>query len=226
MRAFEDHCWKDVVNDEMLEIYEPYARELRVGQKPALLLVDLYNKVYVGGDIPVRAANRIQPGSCGEYAWAALPPTVRLLGAARLAKIPVVYSTRHPRTLAKATFRKTTGPEPEDLYAIHEQVAPLDSELVIYKERASAFFGTPLVAHLRLMGVDSLIICGEATSGCVRATTMDAYNYGFHCSVVEECTFDNTLLCHKINLFDLHHKYADVMGVDEVVAHLQASGSA
>src|SRR3954451_13717369 len=90
MRAFEDHCWKDVVNDEMLEIYEPYARDLRVGPNPALLLVDLYNKVYVGGNIPVRAANRIQPVSCGEYAWAALPPTVRLLGAARLAKIPVV----------------------------------------------------------------------------------------------------------------------------------------
>ena len=226
MRDFEDHCWRDVVTDEMLEIYEPYARETRVGANPALILVDLYNKVYVGGSIPVHAANRIQPGSCGEFAWNALPPTIRLLSAARSAKLPVVYSTRHASTRAKSTFRKVSKPEPEELFHIQEQVAPLDGELVIYKERASAFFGTPLVAHLRLMGADSLIICGEATSGCVRATVMDGFNFGFHCTVVEECTFDNTLLCHKVNLFDMHHKYADVMGVDDVVAHLEQLKSA
>jgi maleamate amidohydrolase len=217
---FEDHCWKDLVSEEMLEIYEPYQRELYVGKNPAVLVVDLYNKVYMGGPIPVREANRIQPGSCGEYAWAALPHTVRLLSAARRANIPVIYCTRHAKTRANATFRKIPGPEAEDLYHIQEQVAPESGDLVIYKERASAFFGTPLVAHLRLMGIDSLIICGEATSGCVRATAIDSFNYGFHNVVVEECTFDNTILCHKVNLFDLHHKYADVMRVDDVVVHL------
>ena len=93
--------------------------------------------------------------------------------------------------------------------------------LVIHKERASVFFGTPLVTHLRKMGADSLIICGESTSGCVRATTLDAYSLGFHNTLVEECCYDRAMLPHKINLFDMHHKYADVMHIEEVVEHLQ-----
>jgi maleamate amidohydrolase len=91
---------------------------------------------------------------------------------------------------------------------------------VIYKERASAFFGTPLIAHLQQKRIDSLIICGESTSGCVRASTVDAYSYGFHNVVVEECTYDRSPITHKVNLFDLHHKYADVMHIEEVLAHL------
>ena len=63
-------------------------------------------------------------------------------------------------------------------------------------------------------------MCGESTSGCVRASVVDAYSNGFHVSVVEECTFDRAEFTHKVNLFDLHHKYADVMHLDEVVAHL------
>jgi isochorismate hydrolase len=112
------------------------------------------------------------------------------------------------------------GREPEELYHIKEELAPMPGDLVIYKERASGFFGTPLVAHLRKLGAESLIICGESTSGCVRASTVDAYSYAFHNVVVEECTYDRSLLSHKVNLFDLHHKYADVMHVEEVIAHL------
>ena len=65
-----------------------------------------------------------------------------------------------------------------------------------------------------------VIVCGESTSGCVRASAVDAYSYGFHVVLVEECCFDRSELSHKINLFDMHHKYADVMRIDEVVAHL------
>ena len=89
-----------------------------------------------------------------------------------------------------------------------------------FRKRASGFFGTPLIAHLRKAGADSLIIFGESTSGCVRASTVDAYSYGFHNVVVEECTYDRSMLSHKVNLFDLHHKYADVMHIEEVLAHL------
>ena len=88
------------------------------------------------------------------------------------------------------------------------------------KQRASVFFGTPLVAHLTQLGVQTLIICGESTSGCVRATAVDAYSHGYHVVLVEECCFDRSILSHKINLFDMHHKYVDVMHVDDVVAHL------
>ena len=79
---------------------------------------------------------------------------------------------------------------------------------------------TPLIAHLQMLRVNSLTICGESTSGCVRASTVDAYSYGFHNVLVEECTYDRSMLSHKVNLFDLHHKYADVLHVDEVLAHL------
>jgi maleamate amidohydrolase len=219
-RDFEDHCWKDIVDAEMLEIYEPYRRTVRVGRNPAVLAIDLYNKAYQGGSRPVREVNRRYSGSCGEHAWNALEPTVKLIAAARGAGIPVIYTTRHADTDGiQSTNRRKSG-ESEELYGIKEELAPLPGDLVIYKERASGFFGTPLIAHLRKLGAESLIICGESTSGCVRASTVDAYSYGFHSVVVEECTYDRSPLNHKVNLFDLHHKYADVMHVDEVIAHL------
>ena len=221
MTDFNDHCWKDVVDEEILEIYAAYRRDTYVGPAPAVLAIDLYRNAYRGGNIPVREANRAHPGSCGENAWKAIEPTQRLFKAARAARVPVIYTTRHADTGGvKSTNRQMQG-ETEEQYAIIEALAPQPGERVIYKERASAFFGTPLVAHLRDLRVESLIICGESTSGCVRASTVDAYSYGFHNTVVEECTFDRSMLSHKVNLFDLHHKYADVMHVDQVIAHLE-----
>lgn len=219
-RDFEDHCWKDLVDEDVLAIYAPYRREVRVGRNPAVLAIDLYNKAYQGGARPVREVDRLFPGSCGERAWAALEPTRQLFAAARRAGIPVIYSTRHAETGGVDSTHRRKGRESEELYHIKAEVAPAPGDLVIYKERASVFFGTPLVAHLRMLGTDSLIICGESTSGCVRASTVDAYSNAFHSVVVEECTYDRSMLSHKVNLFDLHHKYADVMHLDEVVAHL------
>jgi nicotinamidase-related amidase len=219
-KDFNDHCWNDVIDDEIREIYEAYHRETYVGARPAILAIDLYNKAYLGGNRPVREVNREHAGSCGENAWRAVEPTQRLLSAARAAGIPVIYSTRHADTAGVASTNRRKAVETEDLYAIKDEVAPLPGELVIYKERASVFFGTPLIAHLRRLGVESLILLGESTSGCVRATTVDAYSYGFHNTLVEECTYDRSMLSHKINLFDMHHKYADVMHVDDVIAHL------
>jgi nicotinamidase-related amidase len=222
-RDFEDHCWKDVVDDEILEIYEAYHRDIYVGARPAVLAIDLYNKAYRGGNKPVREVNREHSGSCGENAWKALAPTQRLFAAARAAGVPVVYTTRHADTGGVHSTNRKLRDEAEEDYAILDQLAPKPGELVIYKERASAFFGTPLIAHLRRLGVESLIICGESTSGCVRASTVDAYSYGFHNVLVEECTYDRSMLSHKVNLFDMHHKDADVMHVDEVVSHLEKS---
>ena len=221
-RDFEDHCWKDIVDEEILEIYTAYHRKLFVGKNPAVLAIDLYNKAYEGGNRPVREVNRLHSGSCGENAWKAIAPTQQLFTAARKAGVPVVYTTRHVDTRGVHSTNRNLGREAvkSDMYDIKDDLAPQPGELVIYKERASGFFGTPLVAHLRMMGIDSLIICGESTSGCVRASTVDAYSNGFHNVVVEECTYDRSMLSHKVNLFDLHHKYADVMHVDEVLAHL------
>ena len=219
--AFEDHCWKDLLDDELLEIYSSYQRTLKVGKNPALLAIDLYNSAYWGGNLPVIEANRIHKGSCGENAWKAIEPTKRLFSAARAAGIPVIYTTRKPDTRGvNSTHRDHGGKLADDVYDIYEAFPPQPGELIIHKERASGFFGTPLVAHLRLLGVDSLIVCGESTSGCVRASVVEGYSYGYHMTVVEECTYDRSMLSHKVNLFDLHHKYADVMKVEEVLAHL------
>ena len=151
--TFENHCWKDLLNEDILKVYRAYQRPVYVGPKPAVLAIDLYNKVYLGGSKPAGPLNDVFPGSCGEFAWNALPHTIRLLDAARAAKIPVIYSTRHADTKGvQSTFRKLSQ-ETEELYHIKDEVAPRADELVIYKERASVFFGTPLIAHLRLLGV-------------------------------------------------------------------------
>ncbi len=222
-RAFEDHCWKDVIDSDLLEIYSAYERDLYVGEKPAVLVIDLYKNAYRGGNKPVIEANRESAGSCGENAWNALPPTQALLAAARAAGVPVIYTTRHVDTGGvQSTNRSMRKKLSSDAYDIIDEVSPQDGELVIYKERASAFFGTPLIAHLNQRGIRSLIVLGESTSGCVRASVVDAYSHGFHTTLVEECTFDRSMLSHKVNLFDLHHKYADVMHVDEVLDHLNA----
>jgi maleamate amidohydrolase len=221
---FEDHCWKDVVSDEILEIYRHYRRETYIGQRPALLAIDLYNLAFEGGPKPVAEVIKEFPSACGVHAWNAVKPIQELFAAVRSRGLPVIYTTTETRREAKpvnvhATNRRITKIDPR-AYEIHESFKPEPGDLVIYKERASGFFGTPLIAHLTMLGVDGLIVCGETTSGCVRASVVDAYSNGFHTVVGEECVFDRSVLSHKVNLFDLHHKYADVMHLDEVKGRL------
>jgi nicotinamidase-related amidase len=227
-RDFEDHCWKDVVDAETLQVYRDlWARETYVGANPAMIAVDLYNSAYEGGPLPVPEANKLSPGSCGKFAWEAIEPTKKLFAAVRAVGIPIVHLTRAVRpgvdqvqSTAKPIESRNKAP-----FDIREEFAPLPGELVIYKELASGFFGTPLGPYLRKMRVDSLIICGESTSGCVRATAWEGYSHGFHVTLVEECCFDRSLLSHKINLFDLHHKYADVMHLEDVLAEIDTRTS-
>ena len=74
-RDFEDHCWKDVIDADTIQIYQAYRRKVYVGDNPAVLAIDLYNKAYRGGDRPVKDVDREFSGACGEYAWKAMPPT-------------------------------------------------------------------------------------------------------------------------------------------------------
>jgi nicotinamidase-related amidase len=217
---FEQHCWQDVIDADLIRLYEDYHRETVVGKNPALLLVDLYNLVYRGGNKPVSDLYKTYQLSCGEFAWNAVAPTKALIAAARNAGIPIIYLTRHLDTRGIVSVKRSVPLKlPPDAYEIFPDFAPRIQDLVIHKERASGFFGTPLIAHLQMMGVRSLVVCGESTSGCVRHTVLDAYAHGFHVSIAEECTFDRNPLLHKINLFDMHHKYADVMHTDEIVEH-------
>ncbi len=221
---FEDHAWKDVVPEDLIRLYAPYRRETFVGPAPALLLIDLYNLAYQGGSRPPAELQDSYPSSCGLYAHRAIEPTKRLIAAARGAGIPIFYcfgDTRPqsaPRRVG-ATHRKGVRRDPSD-FEIWPDFAPQEGDILIPKQRASIFQGTPLISHLNILGVKSVIVCGESTSGCVRASCVDAHSSGLHVSLVEECTYDRHELVHKMNLFDLHHKYADVMHLDEVLAHL------
>lgn len=217
---FENHCWKDVYDAEALAASGKYARETKIGENPALLLVDLYNFVYDGGNRPLREIQDDYPGTCGEFAWDAIEPTKRLIAAARAAQIPLIYLTRKTTTgIASTTrgFPKARVTLKPDAYDIRADFAPQPGDTLIYKERASGFYGTPMIAYLNKLRVRSLIMCGESTSGCLRNTVQDAFMNGYHVSIAEECAFDRNLLSHKVNLFDMHHKYADVMHTDEIV---------
>lgn len=221
---FEDHCWRDTVPEDILTLYSHYAREVFVGPRPALLAIDLYELAYQGGPRPVAEVSKTYPSSCGEHAWNAIAPTQRLFRAARAAGLPVFYSVADTRpesapSSVVATKRRNMSVDPA-MYAIRPEFAPMPGDVVITKMRASAFFGTPLTAHLTQLGIRSLIVCGESTSGCVRASVVEAYSHGYHVTLAEECCFDRSPLSHKVSLFDLHHKYADVMRIDEIEAHL------
>jgi nicotinamidase-related amidase len=91
---------------------------------------------------------------------------------------------------------------------------------VVLKKYASAFFGTDLVSRLNARGVDTLLVAGSTTSGCVRASVVDAMQYGFRVAVVREAVGDRAAPAHRQSLFDLDSKYADVVGLDEAVEYL------
>jgi nicotinamidase-related amidase len=218
---FEDHCWKDVIPPEDMATYASYTRETHIGTNPALLAVDLYNLVYKGGAELPHELEPDYPNSCGIYAHNAIEPTKKLFAAARAAGIPIFYVTaQYSPHRVQSTRRRGKLAVSEHDCEIHDAFAPRPEDTVFRKERPSAFFGTPLVAHLNQRRIDSLIVCGESTSGCVRASTLEAHMYGFHVSLVEECVFDRSEIIHKVNLFDMHHKYADVMKLNEVVTLL------
>ena len=225
IESFEDHCWQDVVTPEILETYKPYHRNTYIGQRPALLAIDLYNLVYEGGPKQPHELVKDHKSSCGIYAYNAIKQTQELFALARSLKLPIFYTTSETRKEVSpdkisATNRQHAPIDPR-LFEIREEFKPQPGDVIIYKERASGFFGTPLVAHLTQKGIDSLIVCGESTSGCVRASCVDAYSLGYHVSIVEECVFDRSPLSHKVNLFDLHHKYCDVMKLEEVKESLK-----
>jgi maleamate amidohydrolase len=223
---FEDHCWKDVMDPQILEIYTAYKRPVYIGKRPALVAIDLYRQVFDGGPQPVYEAFKKFPSSCGINAWNAVKPIQEVFALARANKFPVFYTTGDARKQAKpkmveATQRQNRNEDPSRGYEIMDEFKPEPQDVIITKQRASGFYGTALVAHLVQLGIDTVIIVGESTSGCVRASVADAYSNGFHVVVVEEGVFDRSILNHKVNLFDMHHKYADVMSLAEFKNHLE-----
>lgn len=201
------------------------------GNKPALLLIDLYRWVYGDEPEPLLESSKKWPGSCGLAGWDALSDTQALLRASRDAGIPVIYSTGSdaPGLVAWSKGSRTrpaSGANPEmderkrRMYDIIPEVAPLADELVIRKSSPSVFWGTPLSGQLIALGVDTILVSGESTSGCVRATVVDGCTERFRMMVVEEAVFDRHQACHAVNLFDMDQKYADVVTLEETLGYL------
>lgn len=220
------HVWEDVVTEPMRSIYRAYERPLGIRGSTAVLAIDLYNKVFAGGALPPHELQKEFPSSCGEYAHAAVGPIVSVFSTARTLGIPVLHATAlRARSDVRATHRRVGGREGggDEQWEFFAPLAPMEDERIIEKERASSFYGTALLAELVQRGIDTVIVVGESTSGCVRASVVDGYSNGFHMVVVEDGVFDRSWLNHQVNLFDLHHKYADVLPAEHIIALLQAA---
>lgn len=192
------------------------------GERPALLLVDLMRAYFT-------------PGSALDLkSRAALAGSAQLLGAARRQRIPVAHSMVHYRVGAADAglfIRKVPAlavladGQPGAMGEFMAEVAPLDDEILVVKQYASAFFGSSLASTLVSLGVDTLVIGGVSTSGCIRATATDAMQHGFRPLVVDEACGDRNEELHRSNLRDLDAKYADVVSLTEALAYLSVVGS-
>ncbi|MCE2947581.1 MAG: isochorismatase family protein [Betaproteobacteria bacterium] len=224
-----ESLWSDVIDAPTAALMAGRKMAPFSGRRLAVVAVDLYDLVYDGGPKPVPELIESYPASCGEFAWRALPPTMELFSCARENGVPVVhvtYDTRletDPRRI-HPTNRKRRQPD-LSLYTIKKELTPQPGELVIYKKRASAFFGTPLAAFLNELRVDALIMVGESTSGCVRSSVVEGWSHGYPVAVVADCVFDRCDLIQKASLFDMHLKYAEVMDVAAACGHIHASAS-
>ena len=228
--------WDDVVPEQDMAVYRAagYGRVQGFGERPALLIIDV-NYGFIGHKPqPILESVKVWRNSCGEGGWEAVGRIRRLLEASRAARIPVIYTTSDQADDVRGirpgkSFRPAEQVRlPDFPYGpsdIVREIAPRQGELLIRKQRASAFFGTTLVSHLIQYRIDTLLVAGTTTSGCVRASVVDAQAYNFRVSIVEDCVFDRWEISHKVALFDLHAKYADVITLKEALDYLASRAS-
>ena len=216
--------WDNYITPDVKEMYQHYRSEPKIGTKPCLLLIDLYNLSYKGGDAPVSEVIKTNPSGCGEHAHKAVKPTQMLISLYRELQLPIVFTSRDWQAHSSGTHstqrqRKNIS---ESDYDIYPEFNRLPSDTLIRKSRASVFFQTELDEVIEDMGIDSIVLGGESTSGCVRASVVDAYSRGLPPVLVQECVFDRNPISHAINLFDMHHKYGHVTSISEVLKLLQS----
>jgi nicotinamidase-related amidase len=205
------------------------------GENPCVLVIDDYYSVLGLERLPILESIKTWPMSCGLEGWEAIDKTVELLAMARSNGIPVIYCHgledfnapwASRRKTSKRSDRMSLSHLPEEMRRkaneIVEEIAPQPGDLVIKKAAASVFQGTAINFHLNYEGIDTIIACGETTSGCVRASVVDGATYRFHMGVVEECCFDRTQASHWINLFDMNQKYADVIDRFQAGAYFES----
>lgn len=225
--------WRETIPRSDWELYTTagFGGAMELGVRPAVLVIDV-TRAFVGAP-GVRGvdATREYRNACGDHAWAALPAIAKVIDAARGTGAPVYY-TRGRSAMARAQLGRWASKNAragedlrrgEQLHRIVDEVAPADGELVLEKDKPSAFFGTALAAHLVQDRVDSLIVTGCTTSGCVRASVVDAFSLNYRVLVVEDAVFDRGRLSHDVSLFDMHAKYAQVAPSEEAIAALESS---
>lgn len=201
---------------------ETYARagfgaQTRRGTRPAIVVVDL-SRGFTFDSHP-----------CGTDLSAVVAATASLINSGRAAEIPVIYTTiaYTPAEAGGDVFpwlRKAPGMralvEGSDAVLIDERLPRSTSDPLVVKKGASAFFGTSLAAMLTGLGRDTVLVCGATTSGCVRATVVDAVQSGFSVLVPRECVGDRARGPHEANLFDIQAKYGDVIDLAEAIEYL------
>lgn len=204
------------MSDDLTENYKrAFGRRVGFGSKPALILIDLCRGYY-------------DPG-CDLYMGSnsSLESALRVREAASAATIPVILTNvvYHPSTIDGGRFFEKSKPlryfiKGGEYGAWAEGLEPRPEELVISKQYPSAFFGTSLASTLTALGCDSVLLTGVSTSGCVRATCVDAMSHGFRTAVIADACGDRHEAPHKANLFDMDAKYADVVSEEEAITFL------
>ncbi len=202
------------------------------GRKPALLIIDV--SYGFAGDTPgesILDSIKRWSNSCGAESWDAVAAIKALADGFRAKRLPVIYTTGVTRPdgwdIGSWAWKNTrTGesvPRPTntlDANAIVKEIEPQPQDLVVLKQKPSGFFGTNLASYLQLLGADSVVVTGTTTSGCVRATVIDAFSLNFRVAVAEDGCFDRSQASHAINLCDMHAKYADVVPSAEVLSYV------
>lgn len=192
-----------------------FAGRVGFGQRPAILIIDLIRAFTEAGS-PLAADLRPQVAAAA-----------KLLRIARKVGVPIIFTTvEYDRSLKDAGLfvRKVSGLKwlvnGSRWVQLHPALKRKKGELLIKKKYASAFFGTDLASFLSTQGVDTVIVAGCTTSGCVRATVVDALQYGLHAIVPREAVGDRAAGPHVASLFDIDMKYGDVVDLEEALRYL------
>jgi maleamate amidohydrolase len=207
------------MSDETREVYERarLGQSVTLGARPAVLVVDF-------------SRGFSDPGSTlGSDLTREVEATSRLLAVAREREVPIIFTTiGFEPNLKDGSLWLQKMPALAELQIggkwveIDPRLERREEETVILKKGASAFFGTNLPSILVSQGVDTVILCGATTSGCIRATTIDLLQYGYPTLVPRECVGDRAQGPHEANLVDIQAKYADVVSVEEALGYIES----
>ncbi len=217
--------WQGVIPAEEQLIYERagFGQRFNGEIRPALLVIDVQYRSVGHEKLPIlESIAHEYPTSCGMQGWQAVPQIAQLIGTFRRQRLPVMF----PHVAVKESHDGQRFADkapavmsiPRRGYEFVHECAPAPGDILIPKHHASAFFGTPLISYLTTLGVNCVVLTGTTTSGCVRASAVDASSYGFHVIVPHDAVFDRSMTSHAVNLFDMSSKYADVLSSDDVLA--------